>query len=397
MFDTHHPLKCFGSGMGLLPTALGSLRVALLGTLLLTIAQTVTAQTLTTLYSFKGGADGGFPSSKLTPDAQGNLYGTTSVGGVYGHGALFAVAPSGAEKVLYSFRAGGGSSPSGGLIWDANGNLYGVTGGGHHRPNSKACYGTAYELKANGTKKLLYCFKPPVNGATPLGGLIRDGQGNVYGITAYGGLYGYGTLFKVTSIGNETVLHHFGQGVDGVVPGGGLIQDAQGNFYGTTQGGGSYSGGTVFELTSSTYTVLYNFSSSGVGDGNFPFAPLLLDTQGNLYGTTGHGGAYDDGVVFKPTPTGTETIIHSFNLTDGRLPVAGLIHDDQGNLYGAAHDGGAYGYGTAFRITPSGETTVLHDFTGGADGGNPETELVWDTQGNLYGTAKDGGGHGYGI
>src|SRR5882672_1119423 len=345
MFDTHHPLKCFGSGMGLLPTALGSLRVALLGTLLLTIAQTVTAQTLTTLYSFKGGADGGFPSSKLTPDAQGNLYGTTSVGGVYGHGALFAVAPSGAEKVLYSFRAGGGSSPSGGLIWDANGNLYGVTGGGHHRPNSKACYGTAYELKANGTKKLLYCFKPPVNGATPLGGLIRDGQGNVYGITAYGGLYGYGTLFKVTSIGNETVLHHFGQGVDGVVPGGGL----------------------------------------------------LLDTQGNLYGTTGHGGAYDDGVVFKLTPTGTETIIHSFNLTDGRLPVAGLIHDDQGNLYGAAHDGGAYGYGTAFRITPSGETTVLHDFTGGADGGNPETELVWDTQGNLYGTAKDGGGHGYGI
>jgi uncharacterized repeat protein (TIGR03803 family) len=400
MFDAHWTLKRHGPVL---------LLAAVLG-LLLTSPQVAQAQTLTTLYSFTGGADGGFPNSGLTLDAQGNLYGTTSQGGAHVYGTVYEVTPAGTEKVLYSFRGGGNAYPTGGLLWDTKGNLYGVTSG-YHRRNSKSCYGTVFELTSKGTKKVLYCFKMAANGAYPSGGLVRDTQGNLYGTTGSGGgvtsgdCYpnGCGTVFEVTPKGKETVLHVFaGQGVDGAVPRAGLTQDAQGNLYGTTMYDGAYYGGTVFELTASGhYAVLYNFSYSGVDDGNDPMAPLLLDAQGNFYGTTGHGGAYGDGTVFELTPTGAETILHSFNHADGQLPVAGLIQDAQGNLYGTTAMGGAYGgaygYGTVFEVTLSGTTTVLHSFTGGADGANPEAGLVWDAQGNLYGTTNDGGAYGCGT
>lgn len=366
------------------------------------------AQTEAVLYSFTGGADGSRPNSTLTVDAQGDLYGTTSQGGTYGYGTVFELTSAGAEKVLFSFKHGASSFPAGGVIADAKGNFYGVTAGATKTGKQKFCSGTVYELKTNGKKKMLFCFKDPGSGATPVGDLLKDAQGNLFGTTSLGGMIsffcpnGCGTVFEVTPHHQETVLHYFiGQGVDGSVPRAGLIQDAQGNFYGTTIFDGVYGGGTVFELSSSHYGVLYNFSNSGFSDGSSPMAPLLLDALGNLYGTTGHGGTYGDGTVFKLTPQGVESVLHSFSQTDGQLPVAGLIQDAEGNLYGTTSSGGLYGgnygYGTVFKITPDGTETVLYNFTGGAHGANPEAGLILDANGDLYGTTTNGGAYACGT
>jgi uncharacterized repeat protein (TIGR03803 family) len=325
------------------------------------------------------------------------------------------------ENVLYSFNANGtdGYFPQAGLIFDASGNLFGATSSGGDRDG-----GMVFELTptAGGswTETVLYDFFPNgADGNDPVAGVIFDASGNLYGTTLYGGVgygcgSGCGTVFELTPIAGggwtETVLHTFyNNHTDGVGPYAGLIFDASGNLYGTTTAGGTHHGGMVFELTPTvgsgwTETVLHNFRPNGV-DGNGPVAGMIFDGSGNLYGTTSSGGVYNDGVVFELTPAAggswTEKVLHNFGGKDGAGPYS-VIFDATGNLYGTTGRGGIYGYGTAFELTPAGSgrwtEKVLHSFNdNGTDGWYPQAGLVFDGSGNLYGTASQGGAYGYGT
>ncbi len=257
---------------------------------------------------------------------------------------------------------------------------------------------------------ILHSFGVPPDGEYPEAGLIMDTNGNFFGTTAHGGTAGYGTVFELakgTNSYTETILHSFGSGTDGQNPRAGLIMDANGNLYGTTSNGGTAGYGTVFELAPSngsyTETVLHSFGATP--DGQYPEAGLIMDASGNLYGTTSDGGtAGGYGTVFelaKGASGYTETVLHSFGSgTDGQYPEAGFIMDASGNLYGTTYQGGSSGYGTVFELVKgaSGYTeTVLNSFTG-TNGQYPEAGLIMDASGNLYGTTYGGGtAGGYGT
>lgn len=253
------------------------------------------------------------------------------------------------------------------------------------------------------TETVLYnfCSDPScADGVSPTSSLTADGKGNYYGTTNSGGASEAGTVFELSPNGNggwnETVLYSFTGKKDGVYPFAGLVQDASGNFYGTTVSGGAKNKGTLFKVTpAGTETVVHSF---GEGDGKQPYAGLIMDAQGNLYGTTDLGGAFGYGTVFKVTPAGTETLLYTFTGgTDGGSPFAGLLLDARGNLYGTTYRGGLYNEGTVFEVSASGTEGVLYSFTGGADGASPQAGLVMDAQGNLYGTASAGGSSGAGA
>jgi uncharacterized repeat protein (TIGR03803 family) len=209
-----------------------------------------------------------------------------------------------------------------------------------------------------------------------------------------------GTAFKISVSGSESILYSFGVAPDGEEPEAGLIMDSAENLYGTTEAGGVHGGdGTVFKIASGTETVLYSFGASAT-DGQQPEADLIMDSAGNLYGTTAGGGANGHGTIFKIGPSGTETILYSFgaSATDGQAPFAGLIMDSAGNFYGTTDGGGANGDGTVFKISTSGTETVLYSFGANAiDGQNPTAGLIMDSAGNLYGTTYAGGAKGWGT
>lgn len=369
------------------------------------------------VYSFNfAGTDGANPEAGLISDSAGNFYGTTSAGGNSAAGSVFEMSPNGSggwiEKQLYSFGEGlDGTSPEAGLISDAAGNLYGTTSaGGFYRG------GTAFELSPNGsggwTERVLHTFGDAADGSASLAGLIFDGAGNLYGTTSYGGVNFFGTVFELSPDGRggwtETILYSFGAGTDAAYPAAGLIRDGAGNLYGTTSYGGAYNVGTVFELSPNgsgvwTETVLYSFSANG-SDGNSPYAGLVFDSVGNLYGTTFYGGTYNYGSVFELTPSAdggwTETVLHSFNFdgSDGAYPRAALIFDAAGNLLGTTSSGSSGFYGSVFQLSPNGRgewtETVLHSFAGAPDGSNPDAALIMDNAGKLYGTTAVGGSGG---
>jgi uncharacterized repeat protein (TIGR03803 family) len=318
--------------------------------------------------------------------------------------------------VLHSFDGADGAHPAAGgagLVRDAAGNLYGTTTYGGRE--SKVCIvdcGVVFKLSPTGTETELHSFIGS-DGGNPFAGLVRDAAGNLYGTTAQAGEFNGGVVFKVSPTGTETVLHNFGNPVDfdGFKPVGGMARDAAGNLYGTTFGGGIFIGtcepfpfgcGVVFKMSpTGTETVLHAFMGD---DGAQPYAGLTQDTAGNLYGTTRDGGASGHGVVFKLSLTGTETVLHSFTGgADGGNPVAGLMEDAAGNLYGTAADGRAHGYGVVFELIrcDSGSSgydfKVLHNFTGRAGGANPEAGLIQDAGGNLYGTTAYGGTSNAGV
>jgi uncharacterized repeat protein (TIGR03803 family) len=232
------------------------------------------------------------------------------------------------------------------------------------------------------------------DGQGPLSGLAMDSKENLYGTTADGGQYGGGVVFKASRTGMETVLHNFGSGADGANPEGSLILDSAGNLYGTTFAGGADSAGTVFKVSpKGAETLLYSFQ--GGADGANPIAGLAMDKSGNLYGTTSTGGAYNSGTVFEVSSSGQHTVLYSFgSLNDGTVPVAGVTLDPKGNLYGTASQGGPYGYGTVFELKPSTsgwQETILHNFELQNDGGTPYAGLVLGKSGVFYGAATQGG------
>jgi uncharacterized repeat protein (TIGR03803 family) len=398
----------------------------------------------TVLHTFTGGADGDHPSAGVILDSAGNLYGTTYWGGTANAGVVYDLDASGQETVLRNFTGGAdGGYPTAGVIRDSAGNLYGTTYFGG------AGNGVVYKLDAAGQETVLYSFTGGADGGNPYAGVIRDSAGNLYGTTKNGGGTGVagscatscGVVFKLDTTGHETVLHVFTGLSDGAQPDAGVIRDSAGNLYGTsgavvykvdttghltvlcTLGGGTYAGvigdpagnlygttddgpqggatcsgmtfagcGLVFKLDKAgKETVLYTFT--GGADGGVPYAGLIRDSAGNLYGTTSGGGTENGGVVYKVDPSGQQTVLHSFpGPVNGASPVAGVVRGPAGNFYGATTSGGvADAAGVVYKVDTAGHATALYSFTGGADGGTPIAGVVLDSAGNLYGTTTYGG------
>ena len=319
-----------------------------------------------------------------------NGSGTVGSSDVTGIGVSCSV---GTERILYSFGANAtdGQEPYAGVITDSAGNLYGTT-----QTGGANGLGTVFKITAAGTETILHSFgSSATDGQTPRAGVIMDNAGNLYGTTSKGGANQIGTVFKIDTAGTETILYSFGaRANDGMDPDGGLIMDSARNLYGMTSVGGSGGTGTVYKIDpADTETILYSF---GIGntDGAGPYGGLIMDSAGNLYGTTTQGGANFEGTVFKITAAGTETILHSFGATatDGLVPTAGLIMDRAGNLYGTTAQGGANVLGTVFKIDAAGTETILYSFAASAtDGLAPFAGLTVDSAGNLYGTTVNGG------
>jgi len=234
------------------------------------------------------------------------------------------------------------------------------------------------------------------DGFNPTAEVTLDASGNIYGTTDSGGAYGFGTIFELTPGGTETLLHSFGGSGDGTTPYGAVTFDAKGNIYGTTNSGGSGGAGIIYELASDgTYTVLHNFITS---EGSNIEGRLTQDKKGNLYGTAAFGGANGDGSVFEYSAQGKFSVLHSFDGTLGEYPDHGVAIDKAGNIYGAtAFGGNTYDEGTLYEISKTGTFYILHYFTGGADGGFIYGCVTVDKAGNVYGNAEDGGANNAGT
>ncbi len=357
------------------------------------------AQTYTVLYRFQGQADGGFPDGGLLRDAAGNLYGSTDIAGIltdcgnYGCGTVYKLTANGQFSVLHSFTGrsdGQNLNNYSSMIQDSQGNLYDLTSNGGAGNN-----GLIYRMSPTGAELVLHTFpSSPNDGLGPQFTLYRDANtGVIYGTTFAGGAHNYGTVFAVPKAGvsNDVILHSFG-GADGSYPQAGVVSDAAGNLYGTTGSGAGC--GTVFKMTRTggNFTVLHHFTCAP--DGFLP-GPVILDAQGNIYGGTLEGGdsrtcpAFGCGIIFKLSPSGQETILHTFRNTEGSTPNE-LMFDSQGNLWGTTAFGGAHNNGVIFEITSDGTYIDRYDFLGGANGGVPYSGLIQDPQGNFYGTVGGG-------
>jgi uncharacterized repeat protein (TIGR03803 family) len=364
------------------------------------------------LYGFAGGGDGAFPQGNVILDAQGNIYGTAQSGGGSGCGGggcgiVFRLTPRGKETILHVFTADGdGAFPIAGPVMDQAGNLYGTTlnGGG-----ARCQCGTVFRIAPDGTESIVHSFRGGSGGSRPLGALILDRKGNLYGTASSGGAdcngfgVGCGTVFRLTPDGNYRVLHAFAGGSDGIYPAAGLSLGADGNFYGTTANGGidcddtGQGCGIVFKLTpDGAETVLYAFP--GGDHGAYPAGGVIRDDAGNLFGTTNNGGVDCDfsggcGVAFKLATDGTETTLHVFaGGNDGAHPRSAPLMDAAGNLYDTTVEGGGENDGgIVFRLSPTGKEKILYAFQGGDDGGGPFSGLTADALGNLYGTTFTGG------
>ena len=370
------------------------------------------AQTYNVIHTFTGGGDGANPFAGVTIDAAGNLYGTTAFGGSAGNGSVFKLTHSQSGWVLaslYIFAGGNdGAAPWGRVALARDGSLYGTT---HYGGDSYGC-GTVFHLTPSPTAPksvlapwneiVLYRFTFPSAGCNPQGDLTFDQSGSIYGttlesvyeLTPTGGGWTETTLYQVVG------LYYFH---------GGVVFDKSGNLYGVENPYGNTSVpevGSVYQLSPSgsgwTGQTLYAFT--GGSDGADPYGGLILDPSGNLYGTTQLGGSGGGGTAFELTPANggwtLNTLYGGFSPGCCGGPYDKLVMDAAGNLYGTTASGGAYGGGNVFKLTHGigGWTyTSLYDFTGGSDGANPISTLVFDANGNLYGTAAYGGAYGNGV
>jgi uncharacterized repeat protein (TIGR03803 family) len=348
------------------------------------------AQTFTTLATFDG-SNGSYSLAPLVQGTDGNLYGTTNEGGAKGLGTTFRITPDRRLMLLHSFctapSCSDGKEPDAALTQAPDGNLYGTTESGG---NGLYGAGTIFKITPTGKLTTLYKF-----GSSSL---IQAIDGNVYGTIEGGGANGFGTVFKITPRGNVITLYNFCSQpncADGSLPRAGLLEGADGNLYGTTYGGnnqcsGSGTCGTVFKITQSgQLTTLHRFCAQpSCTDGADPYAGLAQDTEGNFYGTTEAGGTCDGGTVFKVTSSGQFTTLYSF-CGAAITPQSTLARGTDGNFYGTTNEYSS----TIFRITPGGDLTSLYTFCSqpSCADGYDSFGLVQGTDGAFYGTTAAGG------
>jgi uncharacterized repeat protein (TIGR03803 family) len=359
------------------------------GAVLTVASVTASGVTLSTLYSFTGMGDGGNPN-ELMQETNGNIYGTTQSGGTNNSGTVFQMTPGGVVGTLYLFNSAGigGYAPAAGLVQGLDGNLYGTTTEG-----GPYGWGTVFRITTNSGLTTLFTFNAG-DGGDPVGTMVLGLDGNFYGTTFIGGSNQDGEVFRLTSGGSVSTFASFDH-LNGFNPNQ-LLRGADGNFYGTTFEGGAYDDGTIFGLsTNGTLASLYSFSYTN--GGFLPAAGLAQDPQGNFYGTTYEGGAFGYGTLFEASPSGAVTTLYSFTGgNDGSRPAATLMQASDGNFYGTTSEGGAYDDGTVFRLAPGGAPLTLVSFDG-YNGANPQDALLQGADGNLYGTTQNGGGEGNGV
>jgi uncharacterized repeat protein (TIGR03803 family) len=367
------------------------------------------------IYSFGGGADGEYIDSDLVMDSAGNLYGTSVQGGDFGGGTVFALSPSGSSwvhKVLYSFTGGAdGGEPYKGVTLDAQGNLYGtaVTGG-----TGLVCEGgcgVVYKLTKSGEtwrQNVIYAFNGGDDGSGPGSGVTFDKNGNLYGMTPTGGVFGLGVIYRLKPDHHGgwsfSVLHAFTGGTDGSSASAGrMILDRLGNLYGVTTTGGANGQGVVFKLTlapAQAHSLQTLYAFRGQPDAGFPYGGLMLDSRGNLYGTTYYAGENGLGAVYEVSfihGVWSEEVLYSFQGgSDGSSSISNLVSDAAGNLYGTTSEGGAgCSCGVIFKLAPgTGGTwteSVVYRFQGPPDGAFVYNGMVADGTGKFYGATVHGG------
>jgi uncharacterized repeat protein (TIGR03803 family) len=359
-------------------------------TAILPLAQ---AQTFSALHQFNSQGDGAFPEGSVVADSSGNIFGTTT-----NPSTIFKIDSKGKELVLFNINGGNvGDFPTGSLARDAAGNLFGIAEGG------SGGAGVVYKLSPQGQETILFAFQGGLNTTTPkepAGGVLLGKNGNIFGAAQFGNKRscenGCGSIFRLDAAGTMHFLHAFTGGTDGANPIGPLVQDAVGNLYGVAQSGGDHSCpeffeaagagcGVVFKIAKNgTFTVLHTFA--GGADGAVPQGGLLLDSAGNLFGTAVEGGIGENGTIYEIAKDGTYTVIHTFTQAEGQNPNGGLVLDTAGNLFGTAQLGGDLGLGTVFQLNPDGSVKVLHNFQGLDDGAVPLAGLFRDRTGRLLGT-----------
>jgi uncharacterized repeat protein (TIGR03803 family) len=370
----------------------------------MSLARPAAAQTESVLVNFtgtSGAAPGAYPYfSNLIQASDGNFYGTTNLGGTigatctYGCGTVFKVSPAGTFTLVHSFLgAADGKTPSASLVQGTDGNLYGTTsyGGANN-------LGTVFKITSAGTFTLLHTFTSAItDGAIPDASLIQGTDGTFYGTTSIGGTYNNGSIYKITSTGTFTLLYSFSGPLDGEGLFYGLVQGTDGNFYGTTDSGGANLLGTAFKITpTGSFTLLHSFSNSA-DDGTNPLAGLVQGADGNFYGTSLYE-AKALGAFFKISPSGTFTLLYAFTSATGTDPYGNLALGTDGNFYGAAEGGGTNSYGTVFDLSPVGTFTLLHNFTNSTtDGSRPQGGLAQGADGSFYGSTTSGGLTGLGT
>ena len=368
-----------------------------------TVFQLTTNGMLTTLVNFIS-PTGNDPQAGLTLGPDGSLFGTTEYGGSSGDGTVFKLTTDGTLTTLVIFNSTNGANPQASLTQGPDGNFFGTTEYGGSHDAADGGDGTVFEVTSNGTLTTLFNCNS-TNGYSPEAGLTLGPDGNFYGTTAYGGSsiavfpsgVNYGTIFELTTNGTWTTLVNFNV-TNGSYPLAGLTLGPDGDFYGTASSGGS-SGvyGTMFKMTTNgTLTTLVNFYYT---NGGYPQASLTLGSDGNFYGTTSGGGSSGDppgyGTVFRVTTNGALTTLINFSSDNGQSPYAGLALGPDGNFYGTTWQGGNSGLGTVFKLTPGGTLTTLLSFNG-ANGGSPSAGLTLGPDGNFYGTTSYGGSGGGG-
>jgi len=376
-------------------------RIVLAFTVLLLLGAWGQAQTFTTLYNFTGGSDGGVPFAGVIQDQAGNLYGATYYGGDLscqppkGCGVVYEVSTAGTETVLHTFTGppSDGAFPNAALVRDSNGNIYGTTWLGGSGCEPYGC-GTVFKIDTAETETVLYNFTGKSDGCNPSQGMILDGSGALFGTTLdCGSFNNKGTIFKIDSAGKFTVLHGF-TGSDGANPAYGyLSMDKSGNLYGVTTSGGLFDYGELYKLSKGgQLTVLHSFRRDrDIRDGYSPYGSAVLDEAGNIYGTTNDGGSHFAGTIWKVSKKGKETILSDFGWgARGCHPPASLTRGSNGNLYGITDRCGASHEGTLYELSAKGKLTLLHSFNG-PDGKYPIDEVLWTVNGTLFGITEEGG------
>ncbi len=353
------------------------------GALLTVVSTTVSGLSMTPLVSFTGDIGGASPYSPIFQAADGNFYGTTTQDGVNTDGTVYRLSPGGTFTTLHAFKGSDGSVPYSGLYQGRDGFLYGSAAIG-----SSFQDGSMFKMTTTGTLTTLTTFNGN-NGSEPVAAPVQGADGNFYGTALEGGAYGFGTIFRMGANGSLTTLVSFDD-TDGANSSSSLILGSDGNFYGTTEDGGDFTWGGIFRVSpSGEFTNLYSFT--GGGDGGSPIPGLVQAADGNFYGTTYLQGAHGYGTVFEMTPAGEVTTRYSFSGgSDGANPWGGLVQAADGNLYGTTQDFGTYGFGTIFRLAPTGTLTTVGQFDGYL-GAYPSASLIQAADGNLYGTTLSGG------